>query len=89
LKIYKNKLRIIKKYSNNKNPKISVISPIYNKENFISRFIMIIQNQYFKNLEIILIDDYSKDNSVKLIEDYKKIDKRIKLIKNKKNQGIL
>ena len=87
LKFYSNKLGIIKKYSYNKNPKISVISPIYNRENFISRFIKIIQNQYFKNLEIILIDDYSKDNSVKLIEDYKKIDKRIKLIKNKKNHG--
>lgn len=87
LKFYINKFRIIKKYSNNKNPKISVISPIFNREKFIARFIMVIQNQDFNNLEIIFIDDYSKDNSVKVIEDYKIIDKRIKLIKNKKNQG--
>ena len=37
----------------------------------------------------MLIDDYSNDNSVKLIEKYQEKDKRIVLIKNKKNKGTL
>ena len=35
------------------------------------------------------MDDNSKDNSVKIIEELKKKDKRIRLIKHKKNQGTL
>jgi glycosyltransferase involved in cell wall biosynthesis len=41
------------------------------------------------DIEIMLIDDYSNDNSVKLIEKYQEKDKRIILIKNKKNKGTL
>jgi len=70
-----------------KNPKISIISPIYNREKFISRFIKSINNQKFQDIEIIYVDDNSKDNSINLIEKYKKADKRIKLIKNRKNKG--
>lgn len=70
-----------------KNPKISVISAIYNREKFISRFIGSVQSQSFKDIEIILVDDNSLDNSIKLIEKIKKEDKRIVLLKNKKNRG--
>ena len=70
-------------------PIISIISPIFNREKYILRFIKNIQNQNFNNIELILIDDNSIDNSVKKIELYKKDDKRIKLIRNKKNKGTL
>jgi glycosyltransferase involved in cell wall biosynthesis len=46
-----------------------------------------VQSQSFKDIEIILVDDNSKDNSIKLIKKYKKKDKRIILLKNKKNRG--
>ena len=68
-------------------PKVSIISPVYNREKFILRFLRSIQNQKFKDVEIIFVDDCSKDKSVKLIEEYKKKDERIILIKNKKNKG--
>ena len=42
-----------------------------------------------KEFEIIFVDDGSKDKSVKIINKFKKIDKRIKLIKNKVNKGTL
>ena len=70
-------------------PKISIISPIYNREKYIIRFLRSIQNQFFNDIEIILVDDFSKDNSVKLIEEYQKEDERIILIKNNKNKGTL
>ena len=49
-----------------KNPKISIISPVYNTGKFVLRLIKSIQYQSFKDLEIILIDDYSDDNSIEL-----------------------
>jgi glycosyltransferase involved in cell wall biosynthesis len=77
----------MEKFGNNKNPNISIISPVFNREKYISRFIKSIQNQNFYNIEIILVDDNSLDNSVNKIEIFKKEDKRILLIKNKKNKG--
>jgi glycosyltransferase involved in cell wall biosynthesis len=83
------KLINMNKYKRNKFPKVSIISPIFNRENFILRFLRSVQNQKFYDIEIIFIDDYSKDNSVKVIEKYQKQDGRIILIKNKKNKGTL
>ena len=71
------------------NPKISLISAVYNNEKFILRFLRSIQNQLFVDIEIIFIDDYSDDNSTLIIEKYMKDDERITLIKNKKNKGTL
>ena len=70
-------------------PKISIISAVHNQEKYILRFLRSVQNQFFDDIEIILIDDCSKDNSVKLIEQYQKEDKRIVLLKHKKNRGTL
>lgn len=70
-------------------PKISIISPVYNGEKFILRFLRSIQNQLFEDIEIIFVDDFSKDNTIKIIEDCQKKDKRITLIKQKKNKGTL
>jgi cellulose synthase/poly-beta-1,6-N-acetylglucosamine synthase-like glycosyltransferase len=78
-----------KKFKRNKFPKVSIISPIYNREKYILRFLRSVQNQKFNDIEIIFIDDSSKDNSVKLIEKYQERDGRIILIKNKKNKGTL
>ena len=78
------KLKKMKKY---KNPKISIVSPIYNRGKYIQRFIKSIQNQNFEEIEIILIDDCSNDNTYLLINKYSEIDNRIILIKNKKNKG--
>ena len=68
-------------------PKISIISPVYNREKFLLRFIKSIHHQNFFDIEIIFVDDNSSDNSVKVIKKYMKKDKRILLIKNAKNRG--
>jgi glycosyltransferase involved in cell wall biosynthesis len=77
------------KFKRNRFPKVSIISPVYNREKFILRFLRSIQNQKFNDIEIIFIDDFSRDKSVKLIEKYQEEDERIILIKNKKNKGTL
>ena len=70
-------------------PKISIIIPIYNKQNYILRILRSIQNQSLKDIEIIFTDDNSEDNSVQQIEKLQKEDARIKLIKHSKNIGTL
>lgn len=86
---YKGILINKKNFSKIDNPKVSIISSVYNRENYILRFLRSIQNQFFDDIEIIFIDDFSKDNSVKMIEKYQDEDERIILIKNKKNKGTL
>ena len=76
-------------YSLLKNPKISVIIPVYNGEKYLNYSIKSIQNQKMKEIEIILIDDCSIDNSLILIEQLMKCDQRLRLIKNFENRKIL
>ena len=68
-------------------PKISIVSPIYNRGEYLLRFLHSIQYQNFKEIEIILIDDFSSDNATSLIKQYQSKDNRIVLIQNKKNYG--
>ncbi len=70
-------------------PKITSIIIIYNAEKSISTAIRSIQNQNMADIELLLIDDCSLDKSLKIIEKLQKEDKRIKIIKNKKNKGAL
>ena len=80
LKLCSNQLIIMKKRKKYAHPKISIISPVYNRGRFLLRFIKSIQNQNFKEIEIILIDDCSNDNTKLLIKKYQKEDQRIILI---------
>ena len=70
-----------------KNPKISVIIPVYNSQKSLDRLYKSIQEQSFKDIEIIFVDDCSKDNSVKIIKNFQKKDRRIVLLKNEVNRG--
>ena len=76
-------------FKKTQNPKISIISAVYNRGKYILRFIRSIQNQYFNDIEIILIDDFSNDNTIEIIEQCQKEDERIILIKHKQNKGTL
>ena len=86
-KFCENNIKIIKKFNIKVNPKVSVISPIYNRERFLVTFLKSIQYQDFNDIEIILLDDNSTDNGFKLLEEYQKKDKRIKIIKQKRKKG--
>lgn len=70
----------------NRNPKISIIVPVYNVEKYLDRCIKSILNQTYKDFELILINDGSTDNSGNICDEYKKIDNRIVVI-HKKNGG--
>lgn len=70
-------------------PLISVVMPTYNSAKYLTVAINSILDQSFKNFEFIIIDDGSFDKTKKILKEFKKIDKRIKLIKNKTNLGIV
>ena len=69
------------------NIQISVIVPIYNVEAYLKRCINSIQEQSYKNIEIILVDDGSTDKSGEICDDYTKTDSRIKVF-HKKNDDV-
>lgn len=71
------------------NPKISVVIPLYNCENYVLKAIKSIQLQSILDIEILLIDDKSSDNTINLVTKMQNEDKRIKLFRNQKNMGIL
>ena len=76
-------------FKKSENPKISIVVTVYNGEGYLKSALLSIQNQDFKDVEIIMIDDCSKDNSVNLIKELMTKDPRIILYKNEENKGAL
>lgn len=64
---------------------ISVLTPVYNAENYIVESVESILNQSFKDFEYILLDDASTDNTPQIIKTLALKDSRIKFITNEKN----
>ena len=67
--------------------KVSVITPIYNSEQYIDRCVQSLLNQTLRDIEIILVDDGSTDSSGKLCDKYASEDSRVRVIHNK-NSGM-
>ncbi|MDB8792740.1 glycosyltransferase family 2 protein [Romboutsia sp. 1001216sp1] len=68
-------------------PLVSIITPVYNAERFLGDTIKSIQNQTYKNWELVLVDDCSKDKSSDMIKEFQANDDRIRYIKLEKNSG--
>ena len=60
-------------------PKVSIIMPAYNKENYIQKTLDSIIQQKFIDFELIIIDDGSTDKTRNILEEYRVLDKRIKI----------
>jgi glycosyltransferase involved in cell wall biosynthesis len=58
---------------------ISVITPTYNHQNYISECINSVQLQTYTNWEMIIVDDGSKDNTLSVANDFAKKDDRIRV----------
>ena len=68
-------------------PKVSIIVPVYNEEEYVSTCLISLINQTLDDIEIILIDDNSTDNSLNILLDYAKKYPNIKVYHNEKNIG--
>ena len=67
-------------------PLLTVFTPTYNLELYIEETIKSVLNQTFTDFEYLIVDDASTDNTIQIIKSIN--DPRIRLIKNKTNQGI-
>ncbi|UTR16217.1 glycosyltransferase [Salipaludibacillus sp. LMS25] len=69
------------------NPLVSIITPTYNSEKFISYTLDSVMAQSYSNWEIIVVDDCSMDSTVDIIQTYIEKDSRIKLLQLSENKG--
>lgn len=69
------------------NETISVIIPVYNAESYLEKCLQCLQEQTYRQLEILLIDDGSTDRSIDLCMAYAAKDNRIRVI-HQDNRGV-
>jgi glycosyltransferase involved in cell wall biosynthesis len=67
-------------------PKVSVIMPVFNTEQYVNKALTSIVNQTLKDIEIIVINDGSTDNSLHIVTEIAEQDNRIQVY-NQINQG--
>ncbi|CAG1020953.1 partial heptose III glucuronosyltransferase, partial [Patescibacteria group bacterium] len=72
--------------------KVSVLIPLYNKENFILETIFSVDRQITKDvfkIEVIIVNDCSTDRSLEIVKDYiwKNENVEVKIIENEVNLG--
>ena len=70
-----------------KSPAISLIVPIYNVADFLSRTLESVKRQTFTDFEALCINDGSKDTSADIVKSFADTDERFKLI-NQDNAGL-
>lgn len=71
----------------NLKPFVSVLMSVYNAERYLEEAIQSVLAQTYENFEFIIVDDGSEDGSLAIINQIK--DKRIRLIVNEKNKGLI
>lgn len=68
-------------------PLVSIIIPVYNREQIIKETIDSALSQDFKNFEIIIVDNKSTDNTYRIIREYSLIHNNIRVFQNEENLG--
>ena len=69
-------------------PRISVLMPVYNCEQYIIEAIESIINQTFQDFEFIIVNDGSTDGTSEILNEYSQKDSRIRII-HQHNGGIV
>lgn len=63
-----------------KTPKVSIIVPVYNCEQYVDQCISSLVNQSYRDFEIVIVNDGSTDNSLEICERWRDADSRIKIV---------
>jgi len=68
-------------------PKVSILIPVYNRENFIAACIESALSQTFTEIEVIVVDNASTDGTWSICEHYAEMDSRVRIFRNVDNLG--
>ena len=68
-------------------PKISIVMPLYNAEDYVSEAIESVRSQTCEDWELIVIDDCSTDCSRAKVDELAALDSRILVYSNAKTLG--
>ena len=65
--------------------RFSIVIPAYNAEQFINQCLTSLENQTFRDFEVVCVDDASTDNTATVIERFTARDRRFNLVRNNEN----
>lgn len=68
-------------------PLVTVYIPTFNRVELLKRAVKSVQDQTYKNLEIIIVDDCSTDGTHEYLEQVSKEDKRVRFFLKETNSG--
>lgn len=69
----------------NKQPLVSVVTPVYNTEKYFAECIQSVLSQTYDNWEYIILNNRSTDRSLEIAESYSRKDSRIRVITNEEH----
>lgn len=70
-------------------PKVTVLLPVYNSENYVRESIDSIIAQSFTDWDMLILNEYgSNEECTKIVKEYEQLDKRIRVIQNDKRLGL-
>ena len=68
-------------------PIISILTTVYNREQYLSDCIQSVLEGHFQDFELIIVDDQSTDRSLEIAHEFASKDPRIRVYRNEKNLG--
>ncbi len=68
-------------------PRVSILIPVYNRENFIGECIESALNQSLPDIEVIVVDNASSDKTWEICQEYAARDSRVRVFRNETNIG--
>ncbi len=72
----------MKKQKHNKEPLVSVVTPVFNTEKYLGECIESVLRQTYNNWEYIIVDNCSTDRSLEIAKQYSQKDDRIRIHNN-------
>jgi glycosyltransferase involved in cell wall biosynthesis len=70
-------------------PVVSVCIPAYNGEKYLRETLDSVLAQTYDDFELLVVDDHSSDNTHDLLLEYGAHEKRIRIVRNEKNLGLV
>lgn len=68
-------------------PRVSIVIPVYNREQYVGIAIRSVLDQTYRDLELIVVDDGSTDGTLAIAKQFALEDDRVRVLSNETNRG--